>query len=104
MAQFRVGQRVKVVYVTQTMATCAFLVGKVGTVATGDLLGFEYVVKVDGHTSNFRDGNCRFYTADLAPLTDPKAEEFIEGLRKLAREPVSVPPAVLDDVIEVERS
>lgn len=85
MATFRVGQRVRCI---SYPLNCSSLIGREGMV---DHFAAEYVeVRFDGITSPASGGNGCFamLPSELAPLTDPLADAFIEFLKKLAREPM----------------
>lgn len=90
MANFKVGQRVRVV--KTHMHSIPWLIGKEGTIlrATTEHGGWgpaEWAVRVDGTPWDYM----LFLSCHLAPLTDPKADEFIEKLKKLGNEPQPVP-------------
>lgn len=78
MTTFRVGQRVKRArpYMASVPA------GETGTVTACGALG------VGVRWDSYLDPTFRFYAPEtLEPLIDPKADAFIESLRKLGREP-----------------
>jgi hypothetical protein len=82
MAMFKVGQRVKVVGHVLEPGNMDFR-GLCGTVLGHESdynLGLTVVVELDGKRSF--GGYC-FAPEELAPLTDPKADEFIESIKKL---------------------
>ena len=86
MATFKVGQRVRLVksVLGNTGAECVVtaLAAEGYWSQIGEYVGIE--IKIDGSDE-------RYVAPDeswLAPLTDPKADEFIERIKKLAREPV----------------
>ncbi len=99
MATFKVGQRVRIIQSSKHPDN----VGREGVIthdlwmdphcshsyARGRLV---YNVALDGHPHAVH-GTWGALPEQLAPLTDPKADEFIEGLKKLAREPQ---PALLN--------
>ena len=82
MATFKVGQRVRVVCETGP-DDCSHLIGRETTILridTSDPDGCIYDVIFDGQIIGFR-------AAELAPLTDPDAEKFIERIKRMEREP-----------------
>lgn len=93
MSQFRVGQRVRIVWQHEHSAQ-----------RLGSVVGLEATITLIGGCDNPRDecrlsvdGDCRTWTAPfsaLAPLTDPSADAFMERLKKLGREPVNSPEKV----------
>lgn len=87
MANFRVGQRVRVVAHQPLGLGDSYHVGKEGFVDSVDPAAKEYSVAVllDGQHAPLW-----FRCSELRPLTDPKAEAFVERLKKLAREPAPV--------------
>jgi hypothetical protein len=91
MATFKVGQRVKVIAVDGLK--WSFLVGCTGTIIPVPPVpplsrqAKDFPVDLDGLPCPLPSGTWGFNADQLAPLTDPKAEAFIEGLKKLAREP-----------------
>lgn len=102
MATFKVGDRVRVAWLHQHSRPSRVRLGMTGTIVAtdGGLMpsGWraEWRVVLDQIKSDFSfDGAFFFQSAHLAPLTDPKADAFIEGLKKLACEPQ---PAVFQGV------
>lgn len=105
MADFRVGQRVRILGNVRSKRTPAKH-DQEGTILAvnvkppsrssfgpGDTIAAPwYEVEIDGHP--WGDGRgwkvCEVW---LRPLTDPKADEFIERIKKLAREPRAAPVA-----------
>lgn len=90
MATFKVGQKVKVIAQVPASIECY-----------GSRIGQEAVVEALTHqtyggalTIAFLSDGAKWAAIPehLAPLTDPKADEFIEGLKKLAREPAPIVP------------
>lgn len=88
MAQFRIGQRVKVIAASPSQY--AHMNGLEGVICAPLFGGWEYGVDfgrlvmgawAPAQVFGF-DGN------ELAPLTDPSAERFLESLKKLGREPM----------------
>lgn len=54
-------------------------------------IGLLYVTRVDGHPNGHDPSGCYgFLDGELAPLTDPDALQFVERIKKLAREPQPV--------------
>ena len=99
MATFKVGQRVRIVYAE----TSKCLIGKEAIVSSGLVEGKYRGSEYLGHQLIWGDGspvmnvyNNRFVAEprELVPLTDPKADEFIERMKKLGREPVIQPVKV----------
>lgn len=98
MATFKVGQRVKYVSARcrEGRLWCARkLVGLTGTIVRSngdDPEEWEWVVELDRpmHVAYQQIPDNQMYADScmLAPLTDPKAEEFIASLEKLGREPM----------------
>ena len=61
--------------------------------------GASWHVSVDGRGSQSPDGiPYRKFSDELAPLTDPGSDAFIERLKKLGKEPVVLTPAELERV------
>jgi hypothetical protein len=86
MATFKVGQRVRIIFV-YTLPHC---LGKEATIVArhGDI----FFLDVDNVGTRRSSGSpCWVYEHQLAQLTDPKADEFIESLKKLGREPNVAP-------------
>lgn len=80
MATFKVGDRVKVVsggdgQERQALGTCGTVIGLPGPAGL-------YEVRMDIGLTN-RGFDWLWWPHELAPLTDPKADEFIESLKKL---------------------
>lgn len=89
MAAFKVGQHAKLI--SSAPVFPANRGRPVRVIGINTLPGWEYEVEsMDGADLEVaRVGRCMRGGADadyLIPLTDPKADEFIEGLKKLARE------------------
>lgn len=88
MATFKVGQRVRIVALHPYTGPRAVAVGMTGTVIAHNpdypVAGgwiTEWAVDVDEVSSQM--GGFHFRACDLAPLTDPKADAFLESIRKL---------------------
>ena len=90
MATFKVGQRVRLI--SQDPSSIA---------RWGNYIGQEAIVVATSHPHFSWALGIQFLSEQqlwaamprhLAPLTDPKADEFIEGLKKLAREPAPLVP------------
>lgn len=100
MANFKVGQRVRVIeprsiHYGKEGSVMGFSTGPFFSNINGGAFmhGPFYRVRIDGYGELTRNGRrlC-FPPHSLAPLTDPKADAFIESLKKLAREPQPVAP------------
>lgn len=95
MANFKVGDRVRIVAVDSDKypASAAFL-GVEGTIkADGTHPIFRWEVHLDKPVcgpSGRPEHRGGLNSCHLAPLTDPKAEQFVGGLKRLAREPQPV--------------
>jgi hypothetical protein len=94
MATFKDGQRVRGVATLRPehMPLCGDKRGRLGMLGTvvhipGVRCIADYFVVWDDLKSKFTQGAYAMYAYQLAPLDDPKADAFIEGLKKLAREP-----------------
>jgi hypothetical protein len=95
MATFKVGQRVRVV------AALSKIRGEQGVIthiSHGPLLtwgdvweeGLRHYVTIDGR-GPLVDGRPRaYFSHEIAPLTDPKADAFLESIRQLAKTPLEV--------------
>ena len=91
MSVFRVGQRVR------SLPTRLRGWTDEGTITTVDAdhlfnngeLQVGYLVQCDNHRSMNHNGGYWHRAHQLAPLTDPKADEFIERIKKLGNEPVT---------------
>src|SRR5690348_13368307 len=88
MATFKVGQRVRIVHDTTNR-----FIGMTAIITHARPFGaYEWAILVDGYRSNCEinravGGAIGADSDDLAPLTDPRADAFIESIKKLAREP-----------------
>lgn len=98
MATFKVGQRVKLLVNKPSGGPWPVQVpaGAVGTVTSPLMfvkpvnvngLAHVYAVQFDGVSSGFRDGHFSCRPHEIVPLTDPKADAFMERIKKLEREP-----------------
>lgn len=88
MATFKVGQRVRKVSSARSASRDPVRVpfGAEGTIR-GCLKSGQYAVRYDHYTSSHPSGLYGEYDYMLVPLTDPKAEEFIERIKRMEREP-----------------
>lgn len=102
MATYKVGQRVKFVAGLKPEhqgpgyeVAHDGLIGDVGTVydvASSRLPpDAACAVLFDGSRSKHLSGAFAVRAYQIVPLTDPKADEFIERIKKIAREPAPVP-------------
>jgi hypothetical protein len=93
MATFKVGQRVRLVSATFTSPAIDFVGREATIVAIPSRNGErDCSIDIDGADarqfgSKFPSFNCSF--ARLAPLTDPKADAFLESIRQL--KPLQIP-------------
>jgi len=88
MATFTKGQRVKVRDNGTPWA------GREGVfVQYGGLRPIEILHGMDS-AAIFNGEECAGRACDLVPLTDPAADQFIERIKKLEREPLSIAPKV----------
>jgi hypothetical protein len=88
---FKVGQRVKFV---RSILPAEGLVGEAGTVVPFQHRdGWEVSVQFDRKWPHVPLG-CK--CGELEPLADPKAEQFIERLKKLGNEPLEITPAQIE--------
>jgi hypothetical protein len=95
MAQFHVGQRVRVVAVEpdcgplsrKALGECGRISGIGATSAS--LESMDYSVSLD----KLGDGYC-FNSCHLTPLTDPGADAFLARIKRIAREPINDAPKV----------
>lgn len=96
MAKFHVGQRVRViVHALSASGADAYL--HEGVVTSCDGSRWPYLVRLPVETLPVGGvpANEWFFRADeLAPLTDPSADRFIESIKKLGREPINEAPKV----------
>jgi hypothetical protein len=82
MAKFKVGQRVRVIghFGGSRIPREKRWIGHEGTIIArpwhGILSGWNWYLDLNGFRYYFHD-------AELAPLTDPKADAFLESIRKL---------------------
>lgn len=92
MATFRVRQRVRVVglvFDAMDNDRAAPAVGMTGAVLHVGSGPMPYLVSIDGGPLNAGGKpEWRFADYELAPITDPLAERFVESLKRLAREPM----------------
>lgn len=100
MAAFKVGQRVR--FVKTDNPALADLVGREATIvsipawSSGDCS-----ITIDGALGRTYGGFLPSFATlftHIAPLTDPKADEFIERIKKLGNEPMPLSPADLETV------
>ena len=99
MAQFHVGQRVRVI-VHQKAGTGADPFGHEGVIVSGGNIIWEYLVRLPIETlpsGGFPVNEWLFQAHELVPLTDPAADRFIESIKKLGREPINDAPKVTVD-------
>ena len=87
MATFKVGQRVK--YVSGLLENLP--IGSEGYIESFDedmdcVCVFPTCTCLLGYRG--RKGVARVYRTSIVPLTDPKADEFLERIRKMEREPL----------------
>lgn len=93
MATFKVGQRVRITDISNRDLCPNFaadVIGRHGVIEeerpSGDYFN-RWVVRYYGpparDANEFGPNRAAFRSCDLAPLTDPKADEFIESLKKL---------------------
>ena len=91
MATFKVGQRVRV------------RMQKLGSIELyGSIVGCEATItsvpakngKLDCTAEVDGNGSWELFFHNLSPLTDPAADQFIERIKKLGREPVNTPEKV----------
>ena len=81
MATFKVGQRVKVIAISPGDWGTKCRVGDEGIVVAPRYpmkFGHEWCVYIERLQHEYE-----FYSYELAPLTDPKADEFIERIKKM---------------------
>lgn len=101
MTTFKVGQRVRIVRVGPTCRPVVrALVGREGTIVAIPSNSYfavaECDVEIDGAPATslgFDDKPFASRFDNLAPLTDPKADAFIESVKKWKPEPVVPLPA-----------
>lgn len=92
MAQFRIGQKVKVIAAEGIFA--AEYIGQEAVIVDRDVTTtFPWVVILSRAVGGTTEAI--FHDRHLAPLTDPKAEEFLARLKKLGTEPVVLTPKQL---------
>lgn len=86
---FKVGQRVRVIAHAGFTPLDSIVIGKEGVIAA--IEGRFYRVHVPDAIPTYRWG---FLASELAPLTDPGADAFMERIKKLKpyEEPVRVTP------------
>ena len=93
MATFKVGQRVRVMRQTNAIRD-GVLAGREGVIVLkgghGSLTDRDWTVELPG-TLNSRGTSVWCFNSDqLAPLTDPKADAFIEQVKRWKPEPEPV--------------
>lgn len=85
MATFKVGQRVRIIGLFPATETRTLL-GKEGTIVTTYIsrIGTHgWAVSVDGmHNPNMEGGRFFFINSQLAPLTDPGFDAFMQSVLK----------------------
>jgi hypothetical protein len=117
MANFKIGQRVRCVAESLRDAVPNAVrpapIGTEGVVISPLILDWRdgvwvYVVRFDGVDSGYRERaewtgayGCEPY--EIAPLTDPGADAFIERIKKLAREPAPLTQPERDKIIADDR-
>ena len=104
MATFKVGQRVRIVGVAvayEVLGREAVVIGAPETrshhITHERYTGYPLSIAGIGE----RDVNGIRYVfrpANLAPLTDPSADQFIERIKKLVREPITMHPDEIEEV------
>ena len=102
MATFKVGQRVRKVEMQRPedngglryLGSPLAPIGTEGTVVALRNEACAVDVAWDGYPSRGLASAWRVMLYQLAPLTDPKADAFVESLKKLAREPQNIPERV----------
>ena len=90
MATFKIGQRVKFIHCGNPE-----LIYLLGTETTIEGLPGSDPFYLDHYQTAARNSRGQIVCAvgeDLAPLTDPRAEEFIASLERLGREPLVALP------------
>lgn len=101
MASFKVGQRVRIVSAQgwdSGVPTTPSPVGLEGIVVEVGAGAWEYGVEIHAlrhNPTDFAPNVWGFDTHNLAPLTDPAADQFIERMKKLGSEPVVLTPKQL---------
>lgn len=99
MATFKVGQRVRVANPHPAREAMRGLEGVVNRIGVhgyawaATIHGADAAMARAGHIflSSSSTDSWAFYEGELAPLTDPKADAFIEQIKRLKPEPESVP-------------
>ena len=84
MAAFRIGQRVRIVSATPPEGNK--YIGMQGVIVGPYWGGRDWVVEFGRfmhQPTNLPPSQGCFFTHDLAPLTDPKADQFIENIKRL---------------------
>lgn len=98
MATFRVGQRVRITQESPDSNAPARCCGKTAVIVSipSELIqGRDCDILIDDFPRSWVESGA--YQAgfwQLSPLTDPKADAFIESIKKLGREPVNDVPKV----------
>lgn len=110
MATFKVGQRVRVINPERGWESMSGLQGIVTSTDPSNFVRslkppYDYGVTLDRAVETFTgpSASFKFYAWELAPLTDPKADAFIEKLKKLGSEPLPLTPAELDRIMAQDR-
>ena len=104
MATFKVGQRVKLVAIDAHLGWMPRppAMGEGGIVVPGGVSNnLTCRVLFDKARGSTTDGAFGCFAHEIAPLTDPKADEFIERIKKLKPEPVLPAPEKLPSLADV---
>ena len=89
MATFKVGQRVRIVRSKFGLSVgCEATIEAIPPRCPCEIPGSDCEVKIDGWPGDGPHGTYATPFSWIAPLTDPKAEEFLERIRKMEREPL----------------
>ena len=99
MATFKVGQRVRIV--AQSPNSTGSYVGEEGTIVGAYDGQRDWIVEFGKwmhEPTDIAETQGVFFNFELAPLTDPKADEFIARLKKLGSEPAILSPSQLKEV------
>ncbi len=104
MAKFKIGMAVRYIGGASKDPTCRPNTMKargveVVIVGTGERHGWDWIIKADslkdgitrGSDSGLAPDECYADSCQLRPRSDRKADEFIERIKKLAREPMPAP-------------
>lgn len=98
MATLKVGMRVRIVGVDRHDSNAVRTLGHTGTITHAFRHGYQWAVEVDDVPAPGEYAFWAYHTHQLAPLTDPRAEEFIAKLKKLGNEPVPLTPKQMEEV------